>query len=105
MPQPMEDPLLRSARREAIVVGCLWTVAMAYTVGFCATYGYGQTELKLVLGFPDWVFWGIVTPWLACTVFGIWFAYCFMSDDDVAAGALTGDESVAGRDTEETPRA
>jgi hypothetical protein len=90
MSSPAEDPLLSNARREALIVGGVWLTAMTYTVGYCAAFGYGPDtrELKLVWGFPDWVFWGIVTPWVACVVFGIWFAYAYMSDDDVNAGAL-----------------
>jgi hypothetical protein len=83
-----EDPLLTSARREALIVAGVWFVAMTYTVGYCAIFGYGngERELRLVFGFPDWVFWGIVTPWVCCVLFGIWFATFYMSDDEVNEG-------------------
>jgi hypothetical protein len=39
-PPRREDPVLRSTRREALIVFVTWIIAMAYTVGYCARYGY-----------------------------------------------------------------
>ncbi len=85
MPQPADDPVLRSARREALVVFAVWLGAMAYTVTYCYMNGYGRAKesLKFVLGFPDWVFWGIVVPWSVCVVFSFWFGATFMKDEDL----------------------
>lgn len=85
MTQRMEDPLLHSARREALVVLGVWLAACVYTIGYCYVRGYGRDPetLSLVLGFPDWVFWGIVIPWGASTAVSIWFAMSFMSDEDL----------------------
>ena len=78
-----EDPLLRSARREAIVSLMLAALALAYTIGYAALFGYGRTgeSLTFVLGIPDWVFWGIVIPWLACLGVSWWFSFWFVEDD------------------------
>ena len=90
--RPTEDPLLRNARREALVVLVAFVVAMSYTVTYCALYGYERSidELSFVWGFPDWVFWGIVVPWAVSLAFSVWFAFCYMSDehlgDDVDEG-------------------
>jgi len=80
-----EDPVLRSSRREALVVLCVWLGALAWTVGYCWRHGYGRPAegLTFVLGFPDWVFWGIVVPWAACILFSFWFAFRFMTDEDL----------------------
>ncbi|HEV7223665.1 MAG TPA: DUF997 family protein [Pirellulales bacterium] len=100
-----EDPLLRSARREALVVLGVWLAAFVYTIGYCYAFGYGRDPdtLSFVLGFPDWVFWGVVTPWSACTAISIWFAMAFMSDDDLgpepdeaADGGLAQSEAARG---------
>jgi len=82
-----EDPLLHSARREALVVLGVWLAACVYTIGYCYAFGYGRDPetLSFVLGFPDWVFWGIVTPWSLSTAVSIWFAMMFMSDEDLGA--------------------
>ena len=83
MERPKEDPLLHSARREALIVFGVWLAAMVYTVTYCAWRGYGRSieDLTYVCGFPDWVFWGIVAPWCACTLVSLWFAYHVMTDD------------------------
>jgi hypothetical protein len=85
MSSSTEDPVLRSARREAIVVFCIWLTAMIYTVTYCYLNGYGRTAegLTFVLGFPDWVFWGIVAPWSVCVVLSWWFGATFMRDEDL----------------------
>lgn len=92
MAKNVEDPVVRSGRREALLSAAIWCVAAAYTVGYCGLYGYGRTaeDLRFVLGIPDWVFWGIVAPWSVCLALGIWFSYAFMTDAD-----LRGEESVA----------
>jgi hypothetical protein len=46
-----------------------------------------------VFGFPDWVFWGIITPWVTCVVVGLWFSYAFMTDEEVGDVNGAGDES------------
>lgn len=90
MAQPSDDPVLRSARREALVVLVIWASALAYTVTYCHIYGYGRPEedLKFVrlfwgIAFPDWVFWGIVAPWGVCFLVSWWFSYAFVKDADL----------------------
>lgn len=85
MQQPVPDPVLQSARREALVVLGTWLAAMGYTVSNCYLYGYHRdlADLKFVLGFPDWIFWGIVVPWGVCVVFSLWFGATFMRDEDL----------------------
>lgn len=81
-----EDPLLTSARREALITFCIWAAAMFYTVAVCGTMGYNRdvTTLKYVLGFPDWIFWGIITPWAVCTVVSAIFAMAIMQDSPLS---------------------
>jgi len=87
MNRPADDPVFRSARREALVALVVWAVATAWSVGYCALAGYGQSgeTLSFVLWFPDWVFWGIVAPWLACVVISMWYAFVLMRDEDLGA--------------------
>lgn len=79
---PAEDPLLTSARREMRITLGLWAIAMACTMGVSLTWGYGRDpkSLTFVLGFPDWVFWGIIIPWAASTVIASTFALTIMED-------------------------
>ena len=74
---------MKSARREALAAFAIWLIATIYSVGYCCTFGYGRDPqtLTFVLGFPDWVFWGIVVPWGVCTIVASLFAFCFMKDE------------------------
>jgi hypothetical protein len=80
-----EDPVLISARREAIIVFATWGIATAYCLIYCGRYAYGRSidDLKYVAGFPDWVFWGIVVPWGVCILFSWVFAAVWMRDEDL----------------------
>jgi hypothetical protein len=95
MSPPPEDPLVRDSRREAAAVAVIAIAAMAYSVGYCALFGYGRAgePIHFVLGFPSWVFWGIVAPWGACVLIAGWFSWRFMSDE--ALGAVREDEDDA----------
>jgi hypothetical protein len=79
----MEDPVLKSARREALVIAVVAVVAAIYSVGYCVVFGYNRAgePIRFVCGFPSWVFWGIVVPWLVCIGFAAWFSLAFMTDE------------------------
>ena len=87
MSRPAADPLFRSARREALISLAAWLAAVAYTVTYCYRFGYDRNleSLTFVLWFPDWIFWGIVVPWLVCVAFSTWFAFGLMRDEDLDA--------------------
>ncbi|MBI1345361.1 hypothetical protein GC163_03650 [bacterium] len=83
MTERKDDPLLKSAQREALICGAVWILATAYSVGYSWLYGYRRPieSLTYVFGLPDWIFWGVVIPWLACTLFSAWFCLFYMSDE------------------------
>ena len=85
MNRSTEDPVLTSARREACLVFAIWVVACAYSVGVCFAMGYERKAetLTYVLGFPDWVFWGIVLPWCVCTLLSFVLSSFVMTDEDL----------------------
>jgi hypothetical protein len=87
MNRPAADPVFVSARREAVVAALIWGAATAWSVGYTALYGYHRSaeSLTFVLWFPDWIFWGIVVPWLACIVASLWYALLFMRDEDLGS--------------------
>ncbi|MCI0464700.1 MAG: hypothetical protein L0Z62_47865 [Gemmataceae bacterium] len=91
--------LFRNARREAILVGVVWFLALTWTVGYCWLHGYQHEPDSWVVqqglarsrtaqdfqhfgGIPDWVFIGILIPWLICSAFTIGFCLG-MKDDDL----------------------
>lgn len=105
------DPLYRNALREAVVILSVWTVCLLYTVIYCYLYGYltheGSSEstgpdlgtllgpltsfnrdpasltTPLGLAIPDWIFYGVVLPWVLCILFSVWFCLFYFREDDL----------------------
>jgi hypothetical protein len=94
--------LLKNARREAWIVLGAWAACLAWVVGYSYLRGYvhppdsllvrwglalapGEATLRLILGLPEWVFYGIFTPWLIAAAFTIFFGLRIMRDDDLGA--------------------
>ncbi len=78
------DPSFFRARREAVIILVAFVAFMAWTVGYCALFGYGTASgpQALVLGMPSWTVWGVVAPWVAATLFSVWFGLRYIVDDD-----------------------
>jgi hypothetical protein len=95
MSRPPEDPLVRDCRREAAVAAGIALAAMVYSVGFSALFGYDRAgePIHFVLGFPSWVFWGIVAPWGVCVLIAAWFSWRFLSDDELGEVREGGDDA------------
>ncbi|HEY2838815.1 MAG TPA: hypothetical protein VGJ26_06690 [Pirellulales bacterium] len=89
MARPNEDPLVTSARREALFALVVWGAATIYSVGYCALNGYNRSaeSLTFVLWFPDWIFWGVIVPWFSCLAVSFCFAMFYMRDDDLGVAA------------------
>jgi len=83
----LEDPVLTSARREALLVMGIWLVACVYSISVCYWLGYGRdvATLTFVLGFPDWIFWGVILPWAVCTGLSFVLSYFVITDEDLGA--------------------
>ena len=76
------DPVVRTARREALLVVGIWLVTIVYSISTCYWLSYNRPAkvLKLVFGFPDWIFWGIVAPWVLCAGISWLFGAVFVRD-------------------------
>lgn len=98
--------LFRNARREARVVMIVWALALVWSVGVCYLRGYEHTadswavqvglasvqhaqDMGTFFGMPDWVWLGIVLPWLLCSAFTAGFCVG-MADDDLGTEADEG---------------
>ncbi len=83
--------MLRSAWREALVVFGLWGTALAWSVGYCALNAYppqdrlaeAAAKLTYTFGFPTWVFYGIVVPWVLCSILSFFISRFVISDADL----------------------
>ncbi len=76
-----------------MVIMGVWLIALLWSTAVCYLGGYHRPaeEMTLVLGMPDWVFWGVAFPWGLCLLFSIWFCFKYMADDDL--GKDRGEES------------
>jgi hypothetical protein len=54
--------------------------------------GRGPERVQFLLGFPSWIFWGVVLPWFACTVFSLYFGAFLVRDEDLGADIEAADE-------------
>jgi hypothetical protein len=107
-PTPTSDPaaarrLLRNAYLELAVCGITWLITLTWTVGYTYLAGYKHAAdswlvragwarspdapRATVVGFPDWVFWGIVVPWVLATVFTAIYSLRWMPDDNLGQEA------------------
>lgn len=77
------DPVFKNASREAKVALLLFAASFVWMLAFGAVRGYGRTDVDFVLGFPDWIFWAVIVPWIVCLGASIWFGLRFMKDDDL----------------------
>jgi hypothetical protein len=99
---------LRNAGREAITVALIVMGALIWTVGYCSLRGYQHApdswlirsglaknrtsdDLTTYAGIPDWVFIGIVLPWVVCTLLTILLSLRGLADDDLGAEQETAD--------------
>jgi hypothetical protein len=85
MTKVTEDPVLVSSRREAFITVGIWAVACIYSLTVCYRYGYERdaATLTYILGFPDWIFWGVIVPWTVCTGACFVMAYAVIRDEDL----------------------
>jgi hypothetical protein len=94
-----EDPLLRNARFEAFLVLATWITAAVYSVTYCRLYGYlpENQELKFTFGFPSWIFFGVVIPWLSCALVSLVISLFVMKGDSLGAES---DDSLLSEDSD-----
>ncbi len=95
------DPTFQNARREAIGIGLIWLSSTIYCCVYCYLYGYNRPgrpltaeDIAPIWGIPSWVMWGVLVPWIICTLITFWYAGFYMADDDLGrdhAGELEQD--------------
>ena len=82
MNNDQHDPIFASSLRELKWILVAWLAYFMWVMGYCGLFGYevDPADLKIVMGMPSWVFWGIVMPWIAATGFTAWFSMIKMED-------------------------
>jgi uncharacterized protein DUF997 len=82
------NAVFRSSLREAWFVWVVWIIACVYTVGFAWRFAYrSDADPGLIAGIPEWVVWGVIAPWIACTLVTCWFAFRGIKDEDLGEDA------------------
>ena len=84
---PPDDPVYLHTRREFLLILGVWVACLLWVVPYCYFNGYQPVEspadLKLVLGMPSWVVWGIGVPWLLADLASIVICVWVIKDDDL----------------------
>ena len=82
------EPIFLNARREALVTIAVWIIGLAWTVGCCSLTGYDvpADEMKVTFGMPNWIFWGVLVPWVLIILFTIWFGLLYIAEDELVQG-------------------
>ena len=75
-------PSFLRARRESLHILGAWLVCLVWTVGYCALFAYSSEPATLIWGFPSWVLFGVAIPWVAATVFSLWYALARIEDTE-----------------------
>lgn len=75
---PQPDGGFLRARREAALILASWAACLLWTIVYSHLFGYKTGPVSLVFGIPSWVFFGILVPWVAATVFSVWFSLRWM---------------------------
>ncbi|PHS02931.1 MAG: hypothetical protein COA78_19785 [Blastopirellula sp.] len=92
------DPVWKNGLREMwIILGvCAVTLAVVTSVSYGLGLPAETGELQLIMGMPRWVVLGVLVPWIAATIFAVWFGLCYMTDDDL--GSELEEESLVGEE-------
>jgi len=77
----MMNPTVLRTRKEAFLNLLSWGVLLIWTVGISWALGYTEDSATLIWGFPTWVLMGVMIPWLAATIFSVWFSLGYMRDE------------------------
>jgi hypothetical protein len=92
------DPAYRACLRELWVIGAIFVVLLAWTIGLSCCIGYGDAAGKpvvMIAGIPRWFLWGVAAPWAVGTIVSIWFALVYMTDHDPPVGDQESSEAGA----------
>ena len=89
----------KNSLRELVILIAIWGIALAWTIGYCYFNAYWKTgtenQIGTTFGFPTWVFWGVMLPWVLCGIVSVLFALFGIAedDDDVAGEMIVAGES------------
>lgn len=70
-----KEEYLKSKRefRKGVIVTAIF-ILFSTIVSYFLGYKRSVSEIKFIFGFPDWVFYGVLIPWIAIVLYTIFFA-------------------------------
>ncbi|MET3617790.1 putative membrane protein YesL [Peptoniphilus olsenii] len=55
----------------ATIIYILCSTILSYTLGYKQTF----TDMTLILGFPAWIFYSVLIPWILIVIYTVYFAF------------------------------
>lgn len=80
---------LKRARHEAWLILALWLGTSTWTATCSVLFGYAPDDtqpivVNTIAGFPTWILFAVVIPWIVTAIFTLWFAMCYIQDEESA---------------------
>lgn len=74
---------LKSLRefKVSIIIGGLFII-MSSVISYFMGYSRNPEEIKLILGFPDWIMLGVLLPWVLIVLFTVFYSMALMKGDE-----------------------
>jgi len=78
---------LKRARHEAWIILSIWLATSIWTATCSYFFGYAPDDQQVITvstiaGFPTWILFAVVIPWIVTAIFTIWFAMCYIEDEE-----------------------
>lgn len=67
--------------KTSTIVGGLF-ILVSCLVSYFMGYARNPENIKFILGFPDWVFFGVLLPWTFIVLFTVFYSIKLMKGDD-----------------------
>lgn len=64
------------------VIATALFISISSIISYLMGYSRDASEVGLVLGFPDWIFWGVLLPWVAIVGFTVFYGMFGMKGDE-----------------------
>jgi len=70
-----KEEYLKSKRefKKGVIVTAIF-ILFSTIVSYFLGYKRSVSEIKFIFGFPDWVFYGVLIPWISIVLYTIFFA-------------------------------
>ncbi len=57
-------------------------ISVSSAISYFLGYGRDPNTIKLIAGIPDWVFWGVIIPWVLIVLFTTIYGLFIMEGDE-----------------------